>query len=141
MFSLPGLPRLPLVVGVYNAYDVFEEQSGRRDEWAVRSIAVRGAGVDLRVLSLELPADIIERLGLCPDPERANQDPTPTRRLSPVRLLIRGRFATVAPYRGASDNVVVGHTALLALGLALDAGGDLIDDPFPARWGPPLDVF
>ena len=139
MIHLPGMPRLPLVVGIYNLYDLYEADSGRRDERAVRSVAYRGVEIDLQVLSLELPPDEARALGLCPDPERAGQDPNSTSRLSPVRVVIGDRMATVSPYRGAANKVVIGHTALLALGLALDADGQVIDDPFPIRFGPPLD--
>lgn len=133
MIHLPGMPCFPLEVAVTNLYDVFEERNGRREEKAVRGVLVRGAGVDLRVLSLELPPDIVEQLGLTADPEG-------TDRLSPVRLTIMGRCATVPPCRGASNKVVVGHVALTALGLKLDTDGQLVDDPFPVRFGP-LDVF
>jgi hypothetical protein len=124
-----GTPPRSLEVLVTNVYDLVQAQNGTLDEDKVRDVVYHFVKVDLQVLSLEIPTQHIPLLGLTADPEGTN-------RLSPVRVNIEGRQATIPPCRGAGDALVIGHLTLTALGLMLDKAGNLVDDPFPARWGP-----
>jgi hypothetical protein len=123
---LPNLPGLPLKVLVTNLYDMLLAEKGILPERDVRNFLFRRAEVELRVLSLEIPTRFIDFLGVTADPEGTN-------RLSPVRVVIKGRLGTIQPFRGSGESLVIGHTTLTALGLMLDKNGDLIDDPYPSR--------
>jgi hypothetical protein len=118
--------RLPQeMIGITNLYDLLAAQHGSIDEREVRGVGIEGAVVDLDVLSLELPADIVELLGLTV--ERAG-----SRRLSPIRLQIRDRQATIQPFLTSGNRVVIGHVSLTALGLKYDPEWGLMDDTIPA---------
>lgn len=125
-------PGSPVRVVVTNLYDLLQAQNGSLPERDVRHISSHRATIDLGVLSLEIPTRFIHLLGLTAEPEGTN-------RLSPVRVMINGQQATLPPCRGSGELLVIGHMTLTALGLALDTDGNLIDDPFPQRFGPPLD--
>jgi hypothetical protein len=103
-----------------------QAQKGSLNEREVRSAMFMGAKIDLRVLSLEIPTECIDSLGLTADPEG-------TDRLSLVRVAIGDKMATIQPFRGTGNRLVIGHITLTALGLILDKHGDLVDDPFPFR--------
>jgi hypothetical protein len=122
-------PGSPVRVLVTNLYDLLQAQNGTLPERDVRNLAFHRAEIDLRVLSLEIPTRLIDCLGLTADPEGTN-------RLSPVRAMIHGQQATIQPFRGSGELLVIGHITLTALGLMLDKDGDLVDDPFPQRFGP-----
>src|SRR5262245_14150360 len=100
-----GIRRPPLKLTITNLYDIYCARGGSLAEEDVRSIGIAGAAVDLRVLSLELPAGVVETLGLTAAREGSN-------RLTPVRLTIKGRTCTVEPFRSTGERVVVGHIAL-----------------------------
>ena len=119
-------PGSPVTGIVTNLYDLLQAQSGTLSERDVRNLVFHRAEIDLRVLSLEIPARLIDCLGLSPEPEGTN-------RLSPVRVMIDGRLGTIQPFRGSGELLVIGHITLTALGLMLDKDGNLVDDPFPAR--------
>jgi hypothetical protein len=114
------------MVSITNLYDVLAVRSGALAERDVRGVGIVGAVVDLGVLSLELPADVVELLGLTG--ERAG-----SRRLSPVRVAIRNREATVEPFLSTGNQVVVGYIVLTALGLKYDPEWGLMDDTYPSR--------
>jgi hypothetical protein len=123
---IPGVRLPPPMVGITNLYDLLAAEHGSLDERDVRGVGVQGAVVDLDVLSLELPADIVELLGLTA--KRAG-----SRRLSPVRLQIRDRQATIEPFLASGNQVVIGHVSLTALGLKYDPEWGLMDDNYPSR--------
>ena len=113
------------MVCITNLYDAFAVEQGTVDLHEVRSFGVGNWVVDLDVLSLELPKEIVEFLGLAA--ERAG-----SRRLAPVRLSIHNRQATVEPFLATGDRVVIGRVALPALGLKYDPEWGLMDDTIPS---------
>jgi hypothetical protein len=121
VFGPPG--RTDVVIT--NCYDACLNRRGSLDDRQVRNIGVEGAVVDVNTLSVSLPAEIIEFLGLAGAGSGG--------RLTPVEITIRGRTCTVDPFESACDQVVIGRVPLIALGLTLDPDGWLIDDPFPSR--------
>src|SRR5438270_5173753 len=112
-------------VTLTNLYDACLNRRGNLDDAQVRSVRVLGAAVDMSVLSVELPPDIIEILGLTPAGQGG--------RLTPIEVTIRGRTCSLDPFASGGKGVVIGHIPLTALGLMLDAEGWLSDDPYPSR--------
>jgi hypothetical protein len=124
--NVAGLPFPTPTVSITNLYDLYAAEAGALAGWNVRGVGVRGAVVDTGVLSLELPADTVELLGL-------TADRPGSRRLSPVRVRIRDRQATIEPFASPGNRVVLGHMVLTALGLKYDPGWGLMDDDYPSR--------
>jgi hypothetical protein len=124
VMKLPGIPRPRLQVIVSNLYDTLRALHGDLRPDAVRSVGIIEPHIDLRVLSLLLPADVIELLGL----EKVGGG-----RLSPVDFRIGEESCTVEPFRTDGNRVVIGHIPLTALWLKLDEDGDLVPDPLCTR--------
>lgn len=116
----------PLRVTITNLYDAHLVRRGQLEETRARSILVLGPVVDLCVLSLTPPAEVVEFLGLAEG--RAGTD-----RLFPVELTIRDRTCSIDAFRSTDDRVVIGHVALTALGLKLDPELGVVEDPYPGR--------
>ena len=124
--TIPSVPVPQSTVRIWNLYDVLAAQNGTLEQSEVRGLGVEDWVVDLNVLSLELPSQIVEYLGLTA--ERVG-----SRRLSPVRVDFRDRKATIEPFLGSREQVVIGHVFLTALNLKYDAEWGLIDDTILSR--------
>lgn len=121
-----GLRYLPLTVTLTNFYDARLARRGSLPESDVRCVGVRGAVVDLCVLSLGIPADVANLLGLTAGEPGSD-------RLTPVELGIRDRRCSIDPFLVPGHAVVVGHVALTALGLKYDPEWGVMDDTGPDR--------